>query len=276
MNTPSPLHERGKLHPLLILAAVAVLLFSLVGTAAIMGWLPSSRGDARNNLRDAERAAAAANEAGMNNVAGAPVAGTIGSNAPVAGTLAQGAVQPGTTGPGVVQQVQPTPYNSQALAGYSGMGGTTASGGPAPAPVYLPEERAAAAVTQPTRSQRHERVADTESESRWCATCGNVESVRAIATRAQGSGVGAAGGAILGGLLGNQVGSGHGRQLATVARATCGRARAMKSVSAWTTARCAPSTSTARRSGAAATACASSRARCVPPDLAQRHRIRRA
>jgi outer membrane lipoprotein SlyB len=39
----------------------------------------------------------------------------------------------------------------------------------------------------------------------WCSNCGNVESVREIHSRAQGSGVGAAGGAILGGLLGNQV-----------------------------------------------------------------------
>jgi outer membrane lipoprotein SlyB len=38
----------------------------------------------------------------------------------------------------------------------------------------------------------------------------------------QGSGLGAAGGAVLGGLLGNQVGSGHGRQLATVAGAVGG------------------------------------------------------
>jgi outer membrane lipoprotein SlyB len=56
----------------------------------------------------------------------------------------------------------------------------------------------------------------------WCNHCGNVESVREITTRAQGSGVGAAGGAILGGLLGNQVGGGHGRQLATVAGAVGG------------------------------------------------------
>src|SRR4051794_33681974 len=116
MNTPNPLHERGKLHPLLILAAVAVLLFSLVGTAAIMGWLPSSRGDARSNLRDAERTA---------------VAGTIEPTVPVAGTIA----------PSVVQQVQPTPYNTQlsgqpsgqlstqpsaqSQMGYSGMQGAT-------------------------------------------------------------------------------------------------------------------------------------------------------
>ena len=46
--------------------------------------------------------------------------------------------------------------------------------------------------------------------------------MRAIKQRAQGSGLGAAGGAVVGGLLGNQIGGGHGRQLATVAGAIGG------------------------------------------------------
>jgi len=55
-----------------------------------------------------------------------------------------------------------------------------------------------------------------------CSSCGVVESTRTITTRAQGSGVGAAGGAVLGGLLGNQVGGGHGKELMTVAGAIGG------------------------------------------------------
>ena len=65
-------------------------------------------------------------------------------------------------------------------------------------------------------------MAENDSASRWCAGCGNVESVREIVTRARGSGVGAGAGAILGGLLGNQIGSGNGRSLATVAGAVGG------------------------------------------------------
>jgi outer membrane lipoprotein SlyB len=49
-----------------------------------------------------------------------------------------------------------------------------------------------------------------------------VESVREIKTRAQGSGLGAAGGAVIGGLLGNQIGGGDGRKLATVVGAVGG------------------------------------------------------
>lgn len=49
-----------------------------------------------------------------------------------------------------------------------------------------------------------------------------MESVRTITQRAEGSGLGAAGGAVIGGLLGNQVGGGTGRTLATAAGAIGG------------------------------------------------------
>lgn len=49
-----------------------------------------------------------------------------------------------------------------------------------------------------------------------CQNCGVVESVRQITARGDGSGLGVAGGAVVGGLLGNQVGGGHGKQAMTV------------------------------------------------------------
>jgi outer membrane lipoprotein SlyB len=55
-----------------------------------------------------------------------------------------------------------------------------------------------------------------------CQNCGVVESVREITTRGDGSGLGAAGGAVVGGLLGNQVGGGHGKQAMTVVGAIGG------------------------------------------------------
>lgn len=55
-----------------------------------------------------------------------------------------------------------------------------------------------------------------------CTNCGIVESTREITTRAQGSGVGAAGGAVVGGLLGNQVGGGRGKDAMTVLGAVGG------------------------------------------------------
>jgi outer membrane lipoprotein SlyB len=55
-----------------------------------------------------------------------------------------------------------------------------------------------------------------------CHRCGRVESVRTIQSAAKPSGVGVVGGAIVGGLLGNQIGGGTGRSVATVAGAVGG------------------------------------------------------
>jgi len=212
----------------LIAAAIAVILFCAIGTAAIMGWLPTSTGGNRGQLTDADRAALSA---GLQQP-GQP--GYVAPSAlpPAAEPVTPLAAQP--QAPGVATPAYPAqaPYparsGAQAYAapgvatpgvatpgtayGYGGSQGSTASGADyAPAPVAAPK------VTH-----KSTKVAEAETRSNWCSNCGNVESIRQIKTRSQGSGVGAAGGAILGGLLGNQVGSGHGRQLATVAGAVGG------------------------------------------------------
>lgn len=55
-----------------------------------------------------------------------------------------------------------------------------------------------------------------------CAECGVIESVREIQHQGQSTGLGAVGGAVVGGLLGNQVGSGRGNTVATIAGAVGG------------------------------------------------------
>jgi outer membrane lipoprotein SlyB len=167
---------------MMIIAAIAVILFCLVGTAAIMGWIPSSVGGNtpnRGDLTEADRLALASKMEGP-----APAA---------ASQLVAQPLQP-------LQPVETPRAPVQQNTNYV----------PEPKPVqreaaYRPVQEAAAAPAK-----------------NWCSNCGNVESVREIHSRAQGSGVGAAGGAILGGLLGNQVGSGNGRSLATVAGAVGG------------------------------------------------------
>ena len=85
-------------------------------------------------------------------------------------------------------------------------------------------------VREPVREQVREPVRDkpvvkhtpVKSAPAVCHNCGVVEAVNEIETRAEGSGVGAVGGALVGGLLGNQVGAGNGRKLATVAGAIGG------------------------------------------------------
>lgn len=177
-NIPTP-PARAQHHPLLLLAALAVLLFCLIGTAAIMGWIPSSIGvNSSRQLNDAERAA-------------------------LASTL-----------PPASQAVAPAPaapaYPSQPLAqGY----------GPAPSQGDAEKPEPAPAPRTVVKSKPVQVAA---AEPTWCGNCGNIESVRAIKHRAQGSGLGAAGGAVIGGLLGNQIGGGSGRQIATVAGAVGG------------------------------------------------------
>ena len=50
-----------------------------------------------------------------------------------------------------------------------------------------------------------------------CSECGVIESIVEVTTKGEGSGLGVVGGAVLGGLLGNQVGGGSGKDVATVA-----------------------------------------------------------
>lgn len=55
-----------------------------------------------------------------------------------------------------------------------------------------------------------------------CTDCGQIESVREIVTRGEATGLGVVGGAVVGGAIGNQVGAGRGKDLATVASAVGG------------------------------------------------------
>ncbi|SFB93354.1 glycine zipper 2TM domain-containing protein [Massilia yuzhufengensis] len=194
MNTsPSPA-PRGRMHPLMILAALAVLLFCLVGTAAILGWIPSSvGGTSERQLAEADRLALAST---LPQPAPGMVVAVPGQQ------LAQAYVEPA--------QVQAPSTVAQAYAP-----ATAATYAPAPvARVY--EEPA----SKPAR--KDVQVAAADNGRNWCSNCGNVESVRTIKHRAEGSGLGAASGAVLGGLLGNQVGSGSGRTIATAAGAIGG------------------------------------------------------
>jgi outer membrane lipoprotein SlyB len=186
---------RTRPHPLLIAAALAVIVFCIVGTAAIMGWLPSSTGSNRNQLTDTDRAALAAN---LQQPAAPPVQPVVA--APVAAPA--------------LAAVDTTSSAAQPNAAYGAGQGAAVAGADGQ---YVAAEPVRAVAPPPPPA----RVADSGA-SNWCGTCGNIEAIREIKTRAQGSGVGAAGGAILGGLLGNQLGSGHGRQLATVAGAVGG------------------------------------------------------
>jgi outer membrane lipoprotein SlyB len=152
MNMPIDTNAKNRTHPMLIAAGATVVLFCATGTAALMGWIPSSMGRTQDPV---------------------PVAATS-----TAMPLAQGQY----AAPRAAQHVAYAPV----------------------AHVHHTEAR-------------HYAAADTV-----CGNCGVVESMRDVSVRKDGSGLGAAGGALVGGLLGNQVGGGHGREAMTVAGAIGG------------------------------------------------------
>jgi outer membrane lipoprotein SlyB len=143
---------------MMIIAGVAVILFCATGTAAIMGWIPTSIGGNNN----------------ANN-----------------GLSAQTDQLPTPTPLPVLPARQTSVH----------------------APVHTLAHAAPA---------HHVTEADATPPKVWCANCGVIESIHETTTRAQGSGVGAAGGAVVGGLLGNQVGGGHGRDVMTLVGAIGG------------------------------------------------------
>ncbi len=208
MNPPSAHTSNYKHHPMMIVAAIAIIVFCLAGTAAIMGWLPSSMGGASSGeLTASDRAALASRLADSD--------------------------RPMTEAERAHSQQQEREREialrdeERALAARDA---TLNSAAPANLALRdnLDRDSAPAAsnyrrVSQQQQQQQPVMLAQAEPARRaTCGNCGRVESVRTIKTRAEGSGVGAAGGAILGGLLGNQIGGGNGRKLATVAGAVGG------------------------------------------------------
>ncbi len=161
-----------KIHPLVAVAAGAVIIVSLVGTAAILDWLPGSRGD-----EDKAPEAAVVQPIDKAGEA-APGAAAKTAKAP-APRVAQAPVRQA-----------PPPSSAPAQAGM-----------PPQAAQPMPPVSQAAPV---------------------CVACGKVLGVRTIEVEAKPSGVGVVAGAVVGGLLGNQVGGGTGKTLATVAGAVGG------------------------------------------------------
>lgn len=65
-------------------------------------------------------------------------------------------------------------------------------------------------------------TAKAKSHARLCDACGTVQEVHQEKRKGEGGVAGIAGGAVVGGLLGNQIGGGTGKALATVGGAVAG------------------------------------------------------
>ncbi|WP_304622801.1 glycine zipper 2TM domain-containing protein [Roseateles cellulosilyticus] len=134
----------------------------------------------------------------------------------VAGVAVVLALLGGAYAVGRSQGFSSTPPAEQAAAAEPGM---TTSPSPAPLRQQATPERVAAAES-PREVQR--TPAEPPAQPALCESCGRVTDVHTETRHGKASGVGAVGGAVVGGLLGNMVGGGNGRKLATVGGAVAG------------------------------------------------------
>ena len=224
MNTP--LDQAGKPashHPMMIIAAIAIILFCVAGTAAIMGWIPSSIGSntSRGDLTASDRAALAttlSDNNGMNN--GTNNGANIVPSKALANSLDSSANNSANNSVNRNFNGIEAQRENERLALLDRNDGTARTMAPVAyrEPAYREPAYREPANREPVRLAQ----ADTSSSHKVCSNCGRVASVRAIKTRARGTGMGAAGGAVLGGLLGHQIGGGTGNKIATVAGAVGG------------------------------------------------------
>ena len=190
--------QQGRIHPLVATAAVAVTLVSLVGVAAITGVLPTSHGTTAAVATNTYATPTTAPNALMDN-------GQAGSNA-TAVSQSPNYVPAPTYAPATATAPAPAPIRHAAPVKHA-------------APRHLAANNNYQSNSQDYADQSYQ-VAQAPA---ICHSCGRVESVVAIhGTTQPTSGLGIAGGAVVGGLLGNQVGNGNGRTLATIAGAVAG------------------------------------------------------
>ena len=171
----------SRIHPLTAAAAVSVIVVSLAGTAAITGLLPNSH---------------SAPEAGATTAQTNPAYAAAPTAAPAL-PMAADATAP--------QGLQPT------QGAYAQP--TVASAQPAPAPTIIKETviKEVPAKPAPRHTTHHTSYAQND------APAYHQPAPQPAPQPAQPNYVAIGTGAVVGGLLGNQVGSGNGRKLATVA-----------------------------------------------------------
>jgi len=133
------------------------------------------------------------------------------------------------------------------LAALTGCGGASSSSAPAPtssapapisapaptsasapisvpAPISAPAPTNTGAVHAAAAAPRPHKVAPVQPtpKAEECWQCGTVQDVHLEKRKGEGGAVGVVSGAVVGGLLGNQVGKGNGKKLATVGGAIAG------------------------------------------------------
>ncbi|MBT9499249.1 MAG: glycine zipper 2TM domain-containing protein [Zoogloea sp.] len=180
---------RQTLHPMLWVAAASVTALSLVGIAKFTGLLPG----ASTELPAAPEAVVSAPAGTPAPITVTPPPAKLAAAEPEVPTKAETA----TASAPHKEVVKPAPVKAHNK----------------PQPAREPAASADTGVYPPP---------NTPAPPSVCRDCGVIESVEAIQQKGEGSGIGAVGGAILGGVLGHQVGEGSGKQIARIGGAVLG------------------------------------------------------
>lgn len=191
-----------KTHPMILVAATAVTALSLTGVAALAGWLPA-KSEAPATPLAASAPAVPATQA-------APAISTAKNEAPATLQIPAGSTI--TVEPRRQESARAPARNTAA----------SQNAQPEAAP------RATRVATQPVNESgihvenARPVPAQAAQAPAICNDCGTVESVREIASKGEGTGLGAIAGGVLGGLLGSQVGGGNGKKAMAVVGAAGG------------------------------------------------------
>lgn len=164
-------------HPIVWIAGIAVTLLSAVGIAAMTGWLP------KHDPKPADPPAVVATTAAADPAA--PAAAPTANVPPQPAAAAEKAEAP---------VPHPAPRHVSKPKARATLPPPEGAGVP---PDYVPPPAAKAAPA--------------------CTECGVIANIRQVTHEGQGSGLGAVGGALVGGAVANNIGQGSGRTLATIA-----------------------------------------------------------
>ncbi|RKF48832.1 glycine zipper 2TM domain-containing protein [Paraburkholderia fungorum] len=169
--------QQRRLHPLVATAAGAVIIASLAATAAVTGLFPKASSTGAQT--DQTQAAQVTTQPTTQ-------PGVVDSAAP-----ANTANQPGGQQPAAAQQIaqQPAPQPQQ------------------------PQQQQYA---QQQQAQPAPQYQPQPSQPAYCSSCGTVAAISAVRQEGHGTGIGAVGGAVAGGVVGNQFGAGNGRAAMTI------------------------------------------------------------
>jgi outer membrane lipoprotein SlyB len=204
--------SRTPLHPMMWVAAASVTALSLAGVAKLTGLLPDT-----SHAPVAPQESVASTPATPPAPITAPTASPTQATepAPVASTQPQ-TVEPAPAAKQVERHEAPRVASKPAREHTRHQVASTT-----PATASNPPPADAVPAPPPAGAGPARKVIENPPPA-ICHECGVIENVEAIQQKGEGSGIGAVGGAILGGVLGNQVGEGSGKKLARIGGAVLG------------------------------------------------------